>query len=292
MTYLTNSLSHNLNAIFTFIRRDLKLWTYFRLNFLVDMAGVFSNLVIFAMVARFGPGTGLEAFNNDYVSFVILGVIFNALMAAAISGPYNGLMDGFWNNRLEVLLMSPISIPAFAAGASLGEHVRSLIRVLVYLLTGIFLFGFTLSAGAQYGLALVYLALAVLACTGLGLLAASMIYYIDARGGQDPIRLVVEILAGLAAGVYFPFHLLPHWARWLAMLIPHSFALDGARQALLGGGQTVATLPLHTLLPYNPHMINITALVLYCLVILPLGWRMFLGGIKLARTDGRLSRWV
>ncbi len=45
--------------------------------------------------------------------------------------------------------------------------------------------------------------------TGLGLMAASMICMIDARGGCDPIQFVVETIAGLVAGVYFPLQVLP-----------------------------------------------------------------------------------
>ena len=87
--------------------------------------------------------------------------------------------------------------------------------------------------------------------TGLGLMAASMIYMIDARGGCDPIQFVVETIAGLVAGVYFPLQVLPVWAQWLAHIIPHTYVLDGARRALYGA-ESVPPLPIHELTNLAP----------------------------------------
>ena len=87
--------------------------------------------------------------------------------------------------------------------------------------------------------------------TGLGLMAASMIYMIDARGGCDPIQFVVETIAGLVAGVYFPLQVLPVWAQWLAHIIPHSYVLVGARRARYGA-ESVPPLPIHELTNLAP----------------------------------------
>src|SRR5207245_1823952 len=43
----------NLRICWLFIRRSLRLWTYFKLNFLIGQAEVVSNLIIFATIARF-----------------------------------------------------------------------------------------------------------------------------------------------------------------------------------------------------------------------------------------------
>ncbi len=290
----STGLAYQLRALSTFVRRDMKLWTYFKVNLLVDLLGVFSNLVIYAVIARFNPGgEGMAAYNHDYVAFVVIGLVFNTLLSTALSGPYMGVMDSFWNSRLEVLIMSPVSLPVFTVGLSAGQYVRALFRVAIYLGGGALLFGLRFPAGADLPAAALVLFLAVVACTGLGLMAASMIYIVDARGGSDPVRLVVENLAGVAAGVYFPVQVLPVWVQWLAGLVPHTYALDGIRQALLGGGTPLPTLPLHRLLPaLSPVLTDALALAVYSALALPLGWAMFKRGLRLAKVDGRLSRWV
>ena len=279
-------------VVWLFLKRDLKLWTYFKLNFVIELAGVFSNLLIYAIIASFLPtGEFLATYGGDYVSFIIIGLALNELLTTSLSAPYYGVMNSFWGNRLELLMMSPVSLHLFVVGTSLGGYIRSFFRILIYLVFGSLVFGLGFPI-ADYGLAFLFLALGIITCTGLGLMAASMIYLVDARGGQDPVRWVLGILSGLVSGVYFPIQTLPESIRWIACLIPHSYVLDGARRALSGMNIAQVALPIQQVLPFDPSVTNAIALVLYLSLVLPLGWYMFKKGISEAKRDGRLSRWV
>lgn len=279
----------NLRVCWLFVRRSLRLWTYFKLNFLVGQAEVVSNLIIFATIARLrGEASGPA---GGYVSFVILGLILNAILTAALAAPYQGLIDSYWSNRLEMLMMSPIRLPLFVVGTSVGNYVQAGFQVALYAGLGWLWFGFA-PWGAGWVMAGLLVLLGAFACTGLGLIAASSIYHLDARGGQDPVRFVVGLLSGLAAGVYFPIYILPAWAQWLACLIPHTYALDGVRRAILGPSAASGLLPLHRLAPISPSVVDALALLCYGLVVGPIGWRLFEGAIRRAKMDGRLSRWV
>lgn len=285
----------NLRAIWTFVKRDLKIWTYFKLNFLIDIAGIFSNLAIYAIIAIVAGRVvkaSLDPYGGDYVSYVILGIIFNEIMSTSLSAPYWGTMEAFWSGRLEILMISPISIPLFVTGTSIGRYFRSFINVLIYLVFGILLFGLKVGGATNYGLAILYILVAAVACTGLGLMGASLIYLIEARGGEDPIRWIVGILVGLASGVYYPLSILPQWVQWLGCLIPQTYALDAARRALFGGEVGAKTLPVHGLSALNPLQVDMIALIAFSIVILPLGWWMYNQGVRRAKMDGRLSRWV
>lgn len=227
----------NLRAMWTFVKRDLKIWTYFKLNFLIDIAGIFSNIAIYAIIAIVAGETvkaSLSPYGGDYVSYVILGIIFNEIMSTSLSAPYWGTMDAFWSGRLEILMISPISTPLFVTGTSIGRYVRSFINVVFYLVFGILLFGLKVGVTMNYGLAILYILVAACACTGLGLMGASLIFLIEARGGEDPIRWIVGILVGLASGVYYPLSILPIWMQWLGCLIPQTYALDAARRSMIG----------------------------------------------------------
>jgi ABC-2 type transport system permease protein len=285
----------NLRAMWTFVKRDLKIWTYFKLNFLIDIAGIFSNLAIYAIIAIVAGQAvkaSLNPYGGDYVSYVILGIIFNEILSTSLSAPYWGTMDAFWSGRLEILMISPISTPLFVTGTSIGRYVRSFINVLIYLVFGFLLFGLRLGGSANYGLAILYILVAAVACTGLGLMGASLIYLIEARGGEDPIRWIVGILVGLASGVYYPLSILPPWMQWLGCLIPQTYALDGARRAVIGGGIDAKTLPIQALSALSPLLVDMIALLAFSIVTLPLGWWMYNQGVRRAKTDGRLSRWV
>jgi ABC-2 type transport system permease protein len=281
-----------LAVIWMFVTREYRLQTYFKLAYLMGLMAPITHLVMYGMIARFGQEVPeIRALSGSYVDYVISGLVLNALLATALAGPYNGLMESFWSNRLEIIMSSPLRLPVFVTGISAGRYVDTLIRCAVYLAGGAIFLGFTWPAAPGLGPFLAVLAPALVACTGIGLAAAITIYTLDARGGNDPIRFVVETVSGLVAGVYFPLQVLPGWAQGLAHLVPHTYAIDGMRRALFGG-DTLPPLPIHAWLPLPPLLADVALLTLYALVALPLGWRLFKFGMGLARSDGRLSRWL
>jgi len=286
-------------CIWTFARRELRLWTYFRVNFTLDLLVVFTNFIIYMIIASFRPAAPTAVYGAGYASFLTVGLAVNTLMATAVAGPYTGLMDCWQNNRLETLMMSPISLPLFITGISVGQYARALMRLCIYLAGGALLFGAfadvagpTLARGAS---ALLVLGLALSACTGLGLAAASMVYLVDARGGSDPVRLVVDTLSGIAAGVYFPVQVLPGWLQWLACLVPQTYALDALRRLLLSPPAVALgapTLPVHALAPgLPPALLDVLILAAYALLALRGGLALLKRGLDSARRDGRLSTW-
>jgi len=275
-----------------FVKREFRLQSYFKLSYGTGLLQTVSTLLIYGMIARFGQSVpAVRGLAGGYVNFVVSGLALNALLSTALSGPYIGLMSSFWDNRLEIIMASPIRLPVFVTGVSVGRYVDTVIRIAIYLIGGSLLLGFTWPAGPGVLAAVLILVPALAACTGLGLAAASTVYTIDARGGQDPIRFVVETVSGLVAGVYFPLQVLPVWAQWIGLLIPHTYAIDGVRRALFGSS-SIPLLPIHHYLPIAPALADGLLLGLYAAIVLPVGWKLFRYGIRLARTDGRLSRWL
>ena len=286
------SRTRELAAIWMFVKRDLLLQTFFKFSFSTGLVETISSLVIYGMIARFGATVpALQELAGGYVNFVISGMVLNTLLATALAGPYNGLLESFWENRVEMIMASPLRLPIFVTGLSAGKYVDAALRIAIYLVGGTLFLGFTWPAAPRVLAALAVLIPALLACTGLGLAAASSVYTLDARGGQDPIRFAIETISGLVAGVYFPLQLLPAWAQWLAHLVPHTYAIDGIRRALFGA-ESVPLLPIHGALPVAPLVADILILLLYAAIALPVGWRLFRYGMSLARSDGRLSRWL
>jgi ABC-2 type transport system permease protein len=275
-----------------FVTREYRLQTYFKLAYLMGLMGPITNLVMYGMIARFGQEVPeVRALAGSYVNFVISGLVLTSLLTTGLSGPYNGLMESFWSNRLEIIMSSPLRLPVFVTGISAGRYVDTLIRCAVYLVGGTLFLGFTWPAAPALLPLLAVLLAGLAACTGIGLIAASTVYTLDARGGADPIRFVVETVSGLVAGVYFPLSILPVWAQWLAHTVPLTYAVDGMRRALYGG-DTIPPLLIHAHVPLPPLAADVLILALYALAVLPLGWRMFRHGMELARADGRLSRWL
>jgi len=278
----------------SFLIRELRLWVHFRSSFTLDQLMVLTNFAVYMVMAGFQEvGPGLEAYGGDFTTFLVVGLAANTVLAAALAAPYTGLLASWKANRLELLMMSPVNLPLFIAGISLGEYLRAAFRVAIYLVLGIGVFGAGRgwsppADGLLAGLAALVLAIA--ASMGLGLAAAAMVYFVDARGGSDPVRLVVEAVAGITAGVYFPVSFLPRGLQWLACAVPHTYALDTLRRGLAGGSH-LPTLAIHGVFPGSPVEVNLLVLAAYAIASMLIGLGLFRRGLELARSDGRLSTW-
>lgn len=279
-------------AIWMFVKREFRLLTFFRLSFITGLLATIPQLIVFSIIAKFGQSIPeVVRLSGGYVNFVISGLIINTLLATALSGPYRGLMDSFWNDRIEIIVTSPLRLPVFVTGLSAGTYLEAVMRVMIIIVGAVLFLGFSVTLAPIVLSVPVVLVLGLLACTGLGLAAASSVYTLDARGGQDPIILIVETLSGLVAGVFFPLQLLPPWAQWTAHLIPHTYAIDGMRRALFGSDK-VPLLLFHQYVSLPPIWADCLMLAVYAAITLPVGWKLFQYGLQLARTDGRLSRWT
>jgi ABC-2 type transport system permease protein len=292
MTVRPLTIRQQLAAIWVFVKRDFSLQTRFKASYLTGLLGTVQQLVIYAMIARFGASLpAVERLTGGYLSFVLTGLALNILLTTALTGPYLGLMESFWSNRIEILLASPLRLPGFVTGVSVGKFVDAAVQITIVLGGGWLFFGFVWPEGGDALSFVAVLVPALAAVIGLGLAAAGMVYLLDARGGQDPVQFAVLTISSLVAGVYFPIQVLPAGVQWLCYLVPQTYALDGMRRALFGA-ESLPPLPLVADLPLAPLLVDIVVLVGYAALAIPLGWLVFRHGMEQARADGRLSRWL
>jgi ABC-2 type transport system permease protein len=89
-------------------------------------------------------------------------------------------------------------------------------------------------------------------------------------------------LSGLVVGVYYPPELLPSPLQLLSKIFPHTYGLEGIR-LVMQNGETLG----------SPNIIWIIGvLVIFSIILLPLGIALFSAGIRKAERDGTLARWV
>ena len=96
--------------------------------------------------------------------------------------------------------------------------------------------------------------LAVLACSGIGLLSAGILVRYSIWGGTEPIGWLFTILPPVFSGVYFPIEVIPERVRWVSKLLPQTYVLEAFRRALLN--------PSAPLLPSLAPLLAYTAIAL------------------------------
>src|SRR5919108_616446 len=92
---------------------------------------------------------------------------------------------------------------------------------------------FFLWTGADFGAALLLLAVASVSFVGIGMVTAVLPLISPEKGAQ--LGFIAQGLLLVVSGVYYPVSVLPQWMQWLATISPATYALRGIRAAILEG---------------------------------------------------------
>lgn len=259
-----------------FLQRDMLTEVRYPMSFALQLLGILFSTATFYFVARlFGVSVAphLGSYGGDYFAFVLIGIAFAGYQSVALYNFSSVIQSAQVMGTLEAMLVTPTRLSTILFSSSLWTFTFTSLRVVVYLLAGIFVFGASLRA--NWLSAFVILCLSILSMSGIGILSASFIMVFK-QG--SPINFLIGSLSSLLAGVYYPVQVLPAWLQTLARFFPLTFSLEAMRRALLNG-ETLADLS---------H--EVAMLALFSVVLLPLGLAAFRYAVWRARRDGSLAQ--
>ncbi|MGC9467173.1 MAG: ABC transporter ATP-binding protein/permease [Anaerolineae bacterium] len=260
-----------------FFKRDLRTQLSYRLSFLLQLIGILFSIASYYFVGQvFGMAASpyLQAYGGDYFSFVLIGIAFVGYQGVALYGFSSVIQSAQSAGTLEAMLTTPTRLSAILLGSSVWDFAFTSLRVVLYLVAGAVLFG------AQFGeanllAALIILVLTVTSLGAIGILSASFIMAFK-RG--NPINFLIGGVSVLLGGVYYPVEVLPRWLQTLARFYPLTTSLQGMRRALLSGAPPTALMG------------EIGVLILFSVVLLPLGLLAFSYAVRQAKRDGSLTQ--
>jgi ABC-2 type transport system permease protein len=264
-------------ALLAFVKKDFFLQTSYRFATALTLIELLSGLLIYFFIDRlFGQEVVgyLRPYGVGYFAYVLLGLALFSFMGTGLSGVAAQVNADQYMGTLESILTTPLRPATLAVGFSLWGVLYSSGEMAGYLLLGAVLLGAPVGNANVLSVAFILL-LAVMSFNSLGLLAASLTIVFK-RG--NPVAWVVQGVAGLLGGVYFPVEVLPEWLQALSSIIPVTYAVRGLQLAVYQG----ASLP--TLWG------EILPLVFLAAVLLPLGLFSFAASIRRAKRDGVGSR--
>ena len=262
----------------TFIKRDFIIATSYRFAFLLQIAGILFSVLTFYFLARMFGGTAvpyLEPYGGDYFSFVLIGIAFSTYLMTGLGSFSGSIRNEQMMGTLEAMLVTPTRTSVIIVFSALWNFIFTSIRVLAYLLVGVFLFDVNMS-NANIVAALITLILTIICFSSLGILSASFIMVLK-QG--DPINWAFSAVSGLLGGVFYPITVLPQWLQNFSHILPITYSLRAMRHALLQGYSLAALAP------------DIVALALFSLVMLPLGIVAFKFAVRRAKEDGSLIQY-
>lgn len=186
---------------------------------------------IYYFIAELNPaGTGAVAarVGGDYLTFAVIGLASTAALQSALAGFGQRLQSANTKGQFETLLVEPVPWRFIPVAMNLWRTFLGLMATFVMLLVG-------LALGADYRLAglpafLLIMVLGLVACTAIGCLSACIVV-LSKR--SQPVIALYGMAASLLGGAVFPIAVMPEWLQALSYLIPHSYVINGARQALM-----------------------------------------------------------
>jgi ABC-2 type transport system permease protein len=217
-----------------FLRRDLLIALSYRAIFISDLVGVAFMATSFYFVGKMLDPGKLPAFNGvrvTYMEFILIGLALGAFIQIGLARVTSALRNEQVTGTLEALLMTPTAPATIQVGSAAYDLVYVPIRTAVILLVGALAFGLDFRAGGIVP-ALLVLLLFIPFVWGLGLVGAGAVLTFKRGGSAVHFGSMLMLLA---SGTYFPLELFPHSVASVAEFNPMAIAIDGMRQAMLGG---------------------------------------------------------
>jgi ABC-2 type transport system permease protein len=180
-----------------------------------------------------------------------------------------------WEGTIEYTFMAPLSRAVHLFGMGAFGVLYGVVRTALLFTVVALFFGLSFP-DADFGAALLLLAVASLSFVGIGMVTAVLPLISPEKGAQ--LGFVAQGLLLVVSGVYYPVSVMPEWMQWLAKLSPATYALDGIRDAVLDGAGVAAVWD------------DLWPLALMGVVAIPLGLLVFRTGERYAKRTGKLKR--
>lgn len=217
-----------------FVRRDfLTAWSY-RMSFVTDLVGLGGQALVFYFVSQLVDPAKLPTFQGTevtYLEFATVGLLLGGFIYFGMQNVAAAVRNEQLMGTLESLLVTP-TLPSTVQVGSVA-FVFLYIPIRILLLVGVLALAFGLDLQASGILpALALLAAFMPFVWGLGIASAAVILTFKRGGGLVALG---TLMLAFVSGLYFPIDLLPGWLTAIAELNPIAVAVDGIREALLGG---------------------------------------------------------
>ena len=234
-----------------------------------------ANTLTIVFIARGVEAAGGKLDVNRQTTVLLIGGVIWAYLGIIFEILTETVAWERWEGTIEYTFMAPLSRATHLLGMGVFAVVYGVVRAA--LLFGVIAFFFDLQMPvADFGAALVVLAVASVSFIGIGMMTAVLPLISPEKGSQ--LGFIAQGLLLVVSGIYDSVDVLPEPMQWLATVSPATYALEGIRAAVLEGAG-VGSLTA-----------ELWALALIGLMSIPLGMWVFRRGELYAKRHGKLKR--
>ena len=138
-----------------------------------------------------------------------------------------------WEGTIEYTFMAPLSRAVHLLGMGAFAVLYGVLRTAALFARRRAVLRPDASPDANFGAALLVLAVASVSFVGVGMITAVLPLISPEKGAQ--LGFIAQGLLLVVSGVYYPVEVMPGWMQAIATISPATYALDGIRAAVLDG---------------------------------------------------------
>ncbi len=215
----------------------------------------------------------------SWLSFALVGVATANYLWMCISRLSHSLQHEIREGTLEQIIASLIDMKSYIIGQSLRGFMVSGYFMLGVMIVGTAVLNVPLVINLNTVLSFtVIILLMVLSYAGISIMASGLVL-VYKKG--DPLTFLFASVTEFLGGVLFPLKYLEEYpALWvMAWLMPYTYALDASRKILLNGATLFSSEVLK----------NAAILIIYAIVFIPAGLKVFRWGVNRIRYEGTVA---
>jgi ABC-2 type transport system permease protein len=217
-----------------FVRRDWKIALSYRAIFVGEALGLAGQIVVFYFIAQMIDPGQLPTYGGKtptYLAFVVVGLVINLTAGVLLHQVAAQMRQEQLMGTFDALMSTPTSGATLQIGSVAYTLLFVPIRAAI-LITAIGIgFGLDLEPSG-IGPTMLLLVGFLPFTWGIGLVSAGVV--VTFRRGTNATGILLTML-GLISGAVFPIALLPPVLQTMAEWNPFALAIDGVRDALIGG---------------------------------------------------------
>jgi ABC-2 type transport system permease protein len=263
-------------AVWGYVQRNYFLTKRYLMWEIVWLVYVTVNAMAITFIgagaAEFG-GVNIDV--QRYMTYLLVGALLWNYLSMLFDVLSETVSWERWEGTIEYTFMSPSSRVTHLLGMGLYAIVYGILQTALTLGVCYLFFDLDLS-NANYWGALLILAVCSVSLVGFGVVAAVLPLLSPEKGQQ--VSYIVSSVLLLVSGVYYEVDVLPGWMQAIATVSPVTYALQGARAALLDGAGLAVLWE------------SIWPLLIMGAVFVPLGLFVFHLGESYAKRTGKLKR--
>ena len=180
-----------------------------------------------------------------------------------------------WEGTIEYTFMAPLPRAVHLLGMGVFAVLYGVLRTAALFLVVALFFGLSFP-DADFGAALLLLAVASVSFVGVGMVTAVLPLISPEKGAQ--LGFVAQGMLLVVSGVYYPVEIMPGWMQAISTISPATYALHGIRAAVLDGAGAGAVWG------------DVWPLIVLGVVAIPAGLAVFRAGERYAKRHGKLKR--